>query len=234
MPTYVKDYRPISLLNVDYEIISKIYANRIKCVLSDLLGPMQYAVTGSDVANGLVLLRDVIDFVQKDNDEIYVLSLDFYKAFDWVDYWFLQKVLKQSGFSHTFCDHIFTLLLNSETAVIVNGFIGNFFPVKRGVRHGDPISFHLFLLFLEPMLKSMMRHDFIHDVFLPGSKGFIMKYFACADDVTLTLSRTYSISRAFELLDNFGKATGLKLNYKKLNGLVSYKGGGAQFVVMVM
>ena len=41
----------------------------------------------------------------------------------------------------------------------------------------------------------------------------------------MTLLGTYSISRAFELLDNFGKATGLKLNYKKLNGLVCCKGG---------
>ena len=224
-PRDIKNYRPISLLNVDYKIISKVYANRIKCVLSDLLGPMQYAVKGRDVANGLVLLRDVIDFAQKNNHETYVLSLDFYKAFDCVDHCFLQKVLKQSGFSHTFCDHIFTLLQNSETAVIVNGFISDFFPVKRGVRQGDPLSFHLFLLFLEPMLKSIMRHDFIDGVFLPGSKGFNMKYFAYADDVTLTLLGTYSISRAFELLDNFGKATGLKLNYKKLNGLVCCKGG---------
>ena len=41
----------------------------------------------------------------------------------------------------------------------------------------------------------------------------------------MTLSGTYFISRAFELLDNFGKATGLKLKYKKLNGLVCCKGG---------
>ena len=74
-----------------------------------------------------------------------------------------------------------------------------FFPVKRGVRQGDPLSFHLFLLFLEPILKSLMRHDFIDGVFLPGSKGFNMKYFAYADDVTLTLSETYSISRAFQI-----------------------------------
>ena len=55
------------------------------------------------------------------------------------------------------------------------------------------------------MLKSMMRHDFIDGVFLPGSKGFNVKYFAYADDVTLTLLGTYSISRAFELLDNLEK-----------------------------
>ena len=125
--TDIKNYRPISLLNVEYKIICKVYANRKKCVFLDLLGAMQYAVKGKNVTNGLVLLRDVIDFSQKNNHKTYVLSLDFYNAFDCVDHCFLQNVVKQNGFSHTFCDHIFTLLQNSEIAVIVNGFISDFF-----------------------------------------------------------------------------------------------------------
>ena len=107
-PTDIKKYWPISLLHVDYKITSKTYANRIKYVLLDLLGPMQYAVKGKDVAYELVFLRDVIDFSLTNNHETSVLSLDFYKAFDCVDHCFLQKVLKQSGFSHTFWDHIFS------------------------------------------------------------------------------------------------------------------------------
>ena len=137
-PTDIKNYRPISLLNVDYKIISKVYANRFTCVLSDLLGSMQYAVKGRNVANGLVLLRDVIDFAQKNNHETYVLSLDFSKAFDCVNRCFLRKVLKQSGFLRTFCDHIFTLLQNSETAVIVNEFISDFFPGEKRCKTRGP------------------------------------------------------------------------------------------------
>ena len=40
-PTDMRNYRPISLLNVDYKIVSKVYTNRISAVLSELLGPMQ-------------------------------------------------------------------------------------------------------------------------------------------------------------------------------------------------
>ena len=72
------------------------------------------------------------------------------------------------------------------------------------------------------MLKSMMRNDFIHGVFLPGSRDFNMKYFAYADDVTLTLSETYFISRVFKLLENFEKATGLKPNCKLQTKRVCY------------
>jgi len=140
------------LLNVDYKIISKIFANRLKCVLSTLLGPLQYAVKERDVTNGLITLRDVIDYVQLNHHDAYVLSIDFYKAFDCVDYCFLFKIMKKFGFSEYFCHTIFNLLKNSKTAVIVNGFSSDCFPVTRGVRQGDPLSLNLFLMFLEPLL----------------------------------------------------------------------------------
>ena len=127
-PTDIRNYRPILLLNVDFKIVSKIYANCISAVLSELLGPMQYAFKGRDVCDGLIFLRDVIDLTQTKKQDAYVLSIDFYKAFDCVDHIFLKKVLKCSGFSDIFCDRIFSLFQNSETAVIVNGFISNFFP----------------------------------------------------------------------------------------------------------
>ena len=52
-PTYIRNYQPISLLNVDYKIVSKVYANRISAVLSELLGPMQYVFKGRNVSDGL-------------------------------------------------------------------------------------------------------------------------------------------------------------------------------------
>ena len=67
---------------------------------------------------GLFFLRDVIDLTQTTKLDACVLSIDFYKAFDCVDHIFLKKVLKCSGFSDIFCDRIFALFQNSETAVI--------------------------------------------------------------------------------------------------------------------
>ena len=147
-PTDIRNYRPISLLNVDNKIVSKVYANRISAISSELLGPMQYAFNGRNVCDWLIFLRDVIDLTQSKKQDAYVLSIDFYKVFDCVDH-----ILKCSGFSDTFCDCIFALFQNSETAAIVNGFVSNFFPINRGVRRGDPLSLYLFLVFIEPMLR---------------------------------------------------------------------------------
>ena len=79
-PTNIKNYRPISLLNVDYKIVCKVYANGISTVLSEHLEPTQYAFKGRDVSDGLIFFRYVIDLTQTKRQDIYVLSIDFYKS----------------------------------------------------------------------------------------------------------------------------------------------------------
>ena len=222
-PTDLRNYGSISLLNVDYKIVSKVYANCISALLSEHLGPMKYAFEGRDVCDGLIFLRDVIDLTQTKKQDAYVLSIDFYKAFDCVDHTFLKKVLKCSGFSDVFCDRIFALFQNSETAIIVNGFVSNFFPINKGVRQGDPFSLYRFTVFVEPMFRLMMSNNLIDGVFIPGSNTFAIKYSAYADDVTLMLSGTYSISKAFDLLLEYEMATGLKINFEKSKGFFAAK-----------
>jgi len=90
------------------------------------------------------LIFDKLRNSNVDHHDAYILSIYIYKAFDCVDYKFLEKCMKAFGFCDNFCDCICTLLKHSETAVIVNGFISDYFPVKRGVRQGDPLSLHLF------------------------------------------------------------------------------------------
>ena len=56
-PIDIRNYRLISLLNVDCKIVCKVHANRISAVLSELLGPMQYAFKGRDVRNGRIFFE---------------------------------------------------------------------------------------------------------------------------------------------------------------------------------
>ena len=56
-----------------------------------------------------------------------------------------------------------------------------------------------------------MSNNLIDGIFIPGSNAFVMKYFAYADDVTLMLSGTFSVSKAFDLLFEYEMASGLKI-----------------------
>ena len=68
------------------------------------------------------------------------------------------------------------------------------------------------------MFRSIMSNNLIDGISIPGSNAFAMKYFAYADDVTLMLLGTFSVSKAFDLLLEYEMASGLKIDSKKSKG----------------
>ena len=107
---------------------------------------------------------DVIDLNQTKKHHTFVLCIDFHKA-HFADHISLKNV-KCSGFWNTCFECNFALLQNSETAVIANEFNVIFFPVKKGVRQGDPISLHLCFVFSEPMFWSITSNNLRDGVFI--------------------------------------------------------------------
>ena len=163
---------------------------------------------------------DTLSYLKDQDHEAYVVSIDLYKAFDCVDHYFLRKIMEKIGFAFQFCDYVFNLIQNRQVSVTVNGFISESFEVHRGVRQGDPLSLHLFLLFLEPILTKINDDVNTEGVYLPGSKRTILKYFACADDVIFILSDVCSVNRMFHLFKEYKSATGIALNMEKLRGII--------------
>ena len=70
--TLLKNWRPISLLNVDYKIIARCMANRLKNVIGKIINPCQTCcIPGRDISDTLCSLRDVIDYVTRDDIETF-------------------------------------------------------------------------------------------------------------------------------------------------------------------
>lgn len=64
--TNVKNYRPISLLNYDYKLISKVIINRVKKVLEYIVHPVQTcSVPGRSIFDNLHLMRNIIDYCEQ-------------------------------------------------------------------------------------------------------------------------------------------------------------------------
>ena len=93
--TNLKNFRPISVLNVDYKIISKALANRLKVVMSSIISPEQSCVPGRDIVDDIMSVRDVIDLVTLNNKEGFLIKLDQEKAFDRVSHSFMFNVLNK-------------------------------------------------------------------------------------------------------------------------------------------
>ena len=132
----------------------------------------------------------------------------------------MRKIIEKLGFASHFCDYVLNLIQKGQASVIVNGFISESFEIHRGIRQGDPLSLHPFLLFLEPILKKINEDVHREGISLPGSKRTIVKYFACADDVTFIMADVRSVNLMLHLFKEYKSATGIALNMEKLNGLI--------------
>ena len=94
----LKNWRPISLLNVDYKILSKVITNRLKRIMPFIIGEEQtYVVASKNIQENIMLLRDVIDFANWNNLEACLLSIDQEKAFDRISWVYMFAVMEKMG-----------------------------------------------------------------------------------------------------------------------------------------
>ena len=145
----LKNYRPISLINVDLKILTKALTNRLKKVLHSLIHFTQTAVDGRKIDNTIHMLRDFIQLANNENLASAYIFLDQEKAFDRVNHEFLYKTMKTFGIGPAFIHWIRQIYSNATTRVKVNGFLSENIPLRRGDRQGCPLSPLLYVLIIE-------------------------------------------------------------------------------------
>ena len=102
-PHTMKGWRPITLLNVDYKIVSTAIANRFKSVIDKLISPSQTAyICGRYIGENTRLLFDIIALVKEKKMEALILAADFEAAFESVSWDYLRSVLKNVKFGNNF------------------------------------------------------------------------------------------------------------------------------------
>ncbi len=92
------NFRPITLLNVDYKIASKVVNTRIRGVLNDIISPAQNGfIPKRYIGTNIRLLFDIIDCADYYDIPGAILSLDMFKAFDTVNWDFIYTALAAFG-----------------------------------------------------------------------------------------------------------------------------------------
>jgi hypothetical protein len=101
-PERVSDLRLISLCNVTYKVVSKVLAGRLRAVLDDVISPSQSAfVPGRLISNNIIVAYEITHFLlnKREGDLGYAaLKLDMSKAYDRVEWNFLEQMMKRLGF----------------------------------------------------------------------------------------------------------------------------------------
>ena len=153
-----KKFRPISLCNVLYKIITKVIANHLKPLLPSLISPEQTGyVEGHQILDGIILSHEVIHSLKITKKPSMMLKLDLSKAFDKLNWNFIGKVQKAFGFDHSWIKWILILITTPFFSILINGIPSIPFNPSRGIRQGDPLSPFIFILMSEG-LRHMLKN----------------------------------------------------------------------------
>ena len=216
-PDSVKGWRPITLLNIDFKIISSALSARLQSVVDKLIDPCQTAyIKGRYIGENTRLVYDVIEHLLARQKTSLIMSADFEAAFDSISWEFVRKALNHYGFGPYFKDMINTLYLNPNnfSRIIINGHLGDKIHLKCGIRQGDPASGYLFNLAVNILAQQIKRSDRITGIRLSESNE--VKISQYADDTLLFLNNTSGcLQGALEELKTFSEASGLHLNIEK-------------------
>ena len=215
-----RNWRPISLLNVDYKLAARTIAARLLKVIHVVVADDQSCgVPGRYIGEDVAFLRDVVEFATTFDSPVAILSLDQEKAFDRVDWGFMYATLRKMGFGASFLDWVRLFYTDVESAVNVNGYLSSFFSLSRGVRQGCPLSPLLYVLVAEVLAVNIRSNPRIKGLSLPGHSRAVSPISQYADDTSLIVVTDDSIVACFETYDLYERGSGSKLNLSKSKGL---------------
>lgn len=165
-PVGLKDFRPISLCNVVYKVVSKCLVNRLRLCLDDLVSDEQSAfVPGRLITDNALLAFECFHSIQKNkqpNKAMCAYKLDLSKAYDRVDWQFLEIAMTRMGFAHKWVNWIMACVTTVRYSIKFNGTLIESFAPSRGLHQGDPLSPFLFLFVVDGLslvLKEKVAHN---------------------------------------------------------------------------
>ncbi|KAA3474807.1 reverse transcriptase [Gossypium australe] len=149
-PTKLVNFSPISLCTVIYKVEAKAIANRLQNVIDKCIDRVQ---------NNVLLAYEILHTIRQKRTGkkgVMAVKLDMSKAYDRVEWGFIEEVMAKMGFACEWVELIRRCVTTVSYTVNINGMKGSLFHPTRGLRQGDPLSPFLFLICSE-RLSSLMR-----------------------------------------------------------------------------
>jgi hypothetical protein len=221
-PACVTEFRPISLCNVLYKVLSKVLANRLKRVLPAIISPTQSAsIPGRLILDNILAAYETLHTMHtsmRGKKGFMAVKLDMSKAYDRIEWNFLKGVMEGMGFDGRWIQLIMMCVTSTHYSVLVNGIPWGDITPTRGIRQGDPLSPYLFIICAEVLSAMLTRvNEDGRLMGVPTSKrGPRISHLFFADDSLLFCRANQSQWSAMtDILQLYEGASGQKMNANK-------------------
>ena len=216
----LNDFRPISLVGSMYKILAKVLANRLRSVIDSVISDSQSAFSkGRQILDGILVANEIVDEAHKQKKELLLFKVDFEKAYDSIDWGYLQEVMLKMGFPTLWRKWIKECIETTTASVLVNGFPTDEFSMGRGLRQGDPLSLFLFLLAAEGfhvLMSSLSINNLFRGYQVGDSEAVVVSHLQFANDTSILGEKSWANIRGMRaVLLLFEALSGLKVNFSK-------------------
>lgn len=167
-PLYFEEFRPISLCNFIYKLISKIIAECLKPFLAKVITQEKFSfLHHRQILDVVGVTQEGIHSIKTKKPPALVLKLDLIKSYDKIDWVYLHLLLLHIRLDQDLVNWIMACVTNIKLSVLVNGSPSYFFHSHMGLRQGCPLSPLFFILVMDGLsrlIASSKRHNAIGGV----------------------------------------------------------------------
>lgn len=221
-PSRMKDLRPISLCNVVFKIITKVIARRLKEVLPAIISPSQSAfVPGRLITDNVLIAYETTHFMHQrkgGRDGLAAVKLDMSKAYDRVEWSFLENMMLKMGFSRDWVHLIMGCVTTVTYRIKVNNDLTEVIVPERGLRQGCPLSPYLFILCAEglsALFQDAEREGSLQGVQVCTGAPRINHMFFADDSLIFMKANEASAGKLMSILALYEDASGQVINKDK-------------------
>jgi hypothetical protein len=221
-PSTPSDFRPISLCNVIMKIVTKTVANRVKTILPNIINEAQSAfLTGRMITDNSLIAFEAFHYLKKHRktNQGYVgIKLDIAKAYDSLEWEFIEKTLIAMGFPTRCVILIMTCIRSVSFSILVNGQPTEVFYPQRGIRQGDPLSPYIFILcaeVLSGLISDSREKGQIHGISIATNAPCITHLLYADDSLLFCKAKPEEALIISNILEKYQLMSGQKVNMHK-------------------
>ena len=205
-----------------YKIISKVIANRLKPLLNSIVSKTQSAfIADRLITNNILIAFESLHYMKTSSsgkEGFMTLKLDMSKAYDRVEWSFLEKIMLKMGFQDSWVAMIMQCVSTVTYSILLNGEPKGFIRPSRGLRQGDPLSPFLFLFCVEglnALLNKAVDNGEIRGLSLCRQGPKITYLFFVDDCLLFCRANRTECQKIQQLLDWYEVASGQLVNMNK-------------------